>query len=140
MKPMRTVKLEIEDTLPERVENVIEELEHMLREYVAENPDKEEFPCLHNDLDYNGAFHELVDSSVPVYTSEIKDIMYLHGDEIEDAFDDAGLGEKEDDKWPVGWKPAAISCYLQQQASCWYENCAKQIFEEARSGLKPERN
>jgi hypothetical protein len=56
--------------------------------------------------------------------------MYLHGSEVEQAFDDAGIGEKKDEDWPMGWHAAAIYCYLEQQVHEWWSNNAQDIFDE----------
>jgi hypothetical protein len=87
-------------------------------------------PCLNNDLDYSGAIHEIIDGSVPIYTKEIEDTFYLYGNEIEQVFDDAGIGNKEDKGWPMGWKAAAIYCYIEQQVAEWYHDNAQDLFED----------
>lgn len=124
----RTV--EIDDTLGEIVESAIDDVKTELTNYLQENPDTDELPCLNNDLDYSGAIHEIVDSAVPVYTGEINDLFYLYGNDFEEAFDDAGIGEKDDKGWPMGWKAAAIYCYIEQQVNEWYQNNAQDIFDE----------
>lgn len=124
----RTV--EIDDTLQDCVDSAIESVEQELRSFLEQNPDTDETPDMGNDLDYSGAIHEIVDGSVPVYTSEINDIFYLHGDDVEQAFDDAGIGTKEDKGWPMGWKAAAIYCYIEQQVAEWYHANAEDIFTE----------
>lgn len=121
--------IEIDDTLQDRVNSAIENVKAELLSFLDENPDTDSYPDLGNDLDYSGAIHEIVDGSVPIYTKEIDDTMYLHGDKIEKAFDDAGIGSR-DDEWPMGWKPAAIYCYIQEQVNEWYHDSAKDIFEE----------
>lgn len=123
----RTV--EIDDTLQECVDSAIEEVKTELLDYLKENPDIDETPDLGNDLDYSGRIHEIVDGSVPVYTREIEDIFYLHGSDVEKAFDDAGIGEKSDDSWPLGWRAAAIYCYIEQEVGQWYHDNAEEIFE-----------
>ena len=121
-------QIEIEDTLQETVETLIEEIKDLLIEYLKENkPD--ELPCLQNDLDCGGEISQMIDSSVPVYTSEINDLFYLYGNEFEQAFDDAGIGEKNSD-WPNGWKAAAIYCYLEQKVNDWYSKEAQDIFDD----------
>ena len=124
--------VEIEDTLQECVDGAIEEVEALLREHLAENPDRDEPPDLSNDLDYSGAVHEAVDSAVPIHTAEIDGLFYLYGAELERAFDDAGIGEKSDDGWPCGWKAAAIYCYIEEQVADWYSGNAEEIFDEVR--------
>lgn len=122
--------IEIEDCLQDCVDSACDSVKEALEDYLKENPDTEETPCISNDLDYSGAIHEIVDGSVPVYTREINDIFYLHGDKVEKAFDYAGIGEKKDEGWPCGWKAAAIYCYINDKVHEWYQNNADSIFEE----------
>ena len=116
----------IDDTLQERVNDAIEELEELLMDYLNENPDTYETPDLGNDLDYDGRFHEIVDGSVPIYTHEIDDTWYLYGNELEEAYESAGVGDnpKENDGM------AAIYFYIMQECSDWYYKNADEIFEE----------
>jgi hypothetical protein len=121
--------IEIEDTLQERVDSAIEDVKNELISYCDDNePDK--LPDLGNDLDYSGTIHEIVDGSVPIYNNEIRDIFYLHGSEVEEAFDNAGFDSKDDKDWPLGWKPAAIYSYIQEQVHEWYNDHAEDVFEE----------
>lgn len=126
--------IEIEDTLQDYVYTAIEAVKTELLEYLKANPDVGATPCLHNDLDYNGAIHEIIDGSVPINTKEIRDIFYLHGSDVESAFEDAGIGEKNDENWPMGWKAAAIYCYIEQQVKEWYSANADEIFNVAKGG------
>ena len=119
----------IDDNIQEIIDDVIDEVKTALFEYLDDNPDIDETPCISNDLDYSGRIHEIIDGAVPIYTSDINDIFYLYGDEMEAAFDNAGMGNK-DDKWPCGWKAAAIYCYIQQEVFEWYQNNADDIFKE----------
>ena len=121
---------EIDDTLQGCVDSAIESVKEELLNHLKANPDTDELPELGNDLDYSGAIHEIIDGSVPIYTQEIKDIMYLHGDEVEQAFDDAGIGEKKDEGWPMGWQAAAIYCYIEEKVNEWYSSNAQDIFDE----------
>jgi hypothetical protein len=121
--------IEIEDTLQDRVDSAIEDVKSELIRYCDDNePDK--LPDLGNDLDYSGAIHEIIDGSVPIYNNEIRDIFYLHGSEVEEAFDNAGFDSKDDKDWPCGWKPAAIYSYIQEQVHEWYNDHAEEVFEE----------
>ncbi len=125
----RTV--EIDDTLQGCVDSAIESVKDALIEYLDQNPDTDETPDMGNDLDYSGTIHEIIDGSVPIYTAEIRDIFYLHGDDVEQAFDDAGFGEKKDGPgWPMGWKAAAVYCYIEQQVGEWYHANAGDVFDE----------
>jgi hypothetical protein len=122
--------IEIEDTLSEIEESLQSDLRDIVIEYLNDNPDLDEAPDLYNDIGYNGSFHELVDGSVPIYTGEINDLFYLYGNDFEEAFDNAGIGEKNDEHWPMGWKAAAIYCYLEQEAAEWYEENKEDIYDE----------
>lgn len=127
--------IEIEDTLYECVDGAIEEVKEYLLEYLKENPDADKTPCLSNDLDYGGAIHEIIDGAVPIYTCEINTIFYLHGSDVESAFDDAGIGEKNDKGWPMGWKAAAIYCFIESEVQSWYSNNADEIFESFKGSI-----
>lgn len=120
------------DTLQDRVDGAIEEVKKYLLEYLKENPDTDKTPCLNNDLDYSGVIHEIIDGAVPIYAQEIKDVFYLHGSDVEEAFDAAGIGTREDKGWPSGWKAAAIYCYIEQEVNRWYHDNADEIFESSK--------
>lgn len=119
--------VEIEDNLDQIIENTRDELKEKVIEWIKENNEK---PDLYNDIDYDGTFHEIVDSAVPIYTGEINDLFYLYGNDFEEAFDNAGIGEKDDKGWPMGWRAAAIYCYIEQEVNEWYEQEKDTIFEE----------
>jgi hypothetical protein len=119
--------IEIEDTLDEIIESVKDDIKDLAVEWIKENNEK---PDLYNDLDYDGSFHEIVDGSVPIYTSEINDLFYLYGNEFEEAFENAGIGDKDDEHWPSGWKAAAIYCYIEQEVSEWFNDNIEDIYDE----------
>ena len=121
----RTV--EIEDNLDEIIERAKDDVKQLAIDWIKENGEK---PDLYNDLDYSGQFHEIVDGAVPIYTKEIDDLFYLYGNEFEEAFDNAGIGDKDDKQWPMGWKPAAIYCYIEQEIAEWFNNNIDDIFDE----------
>lgn len=124
----RTV--EIDDTLQDCVDGAIESVKDAMIEYLDQNPDTDKTPDIGNDLDYSGTIHEIIDGAVPIYNAEIADIFYLHGDDVEQAFEDAGIGTKDNEGWPNGWKPAAIYCYIDQQVHEWYRSNADDVFAE----------
>jgi len=103
--------IEIEDNLDEIIKSVKDDVNTEIENYIKENEDKPDF----SDLDYSGVIHEIIDSAVPIYTYEINNLFFLYGNEIEQAFENAGIGEKNDDDWPSGWKAAAIYCYIEEQ-------------------------
>lgn len=130
--------IEINDTLQECVDKAIGQVENELTSYLNENPDTDELPGILDELDYSGAIHEIIDGAVPIYTSEINDLFYLYGNELEEAFDNAGIGEKNDEDWPMGWKAAAIYCYIEEKVFDWYNEKAQDIFDEWYEENNPE--
>lgn len=117
--------IEIEDSLQDRVDSAIEDVKAELLSYCEENkPDS--LPCISNDLDYSGAIHEIVDGSVPIYTKEIDDTWYLHGSDLESAYEDAGCGANPKENNGM----AAIYFYIDQQVREWYSDNAEEVFEE----------
>jgi hypothetical protein len=122
--------IEIEDCLQDCVDRAIEMVEAELRSHLEQNPDTDKTPDLGNDLDYSGTIHEIIDGSVPTLTARIDAAFYLYGSEIEEAFDNAGIGDKNDKGWPCGWKAAAIYCYIEEKVGEWYQNHAEDIFQE----------
>ena len=115
--------MEIEDTLPDRVEVAIDEVKEELIRYLnANNPDMT--PEL-SDLDYSGTIHEIVDGCVPIYTHEIETTWYLHSRELQQAYWDAGVGDnpRENDGM------AAIYYYIDQQVREWYDDNADDIMD-----------
>ena len=118
--------IEIEDTLDNRVECAIDEVKSELENYLKENPDTDSLPCLNNDLDYSGAIHSIVDSSVPIYTHEIKSTWYLHSSELEEAYENAGVGDKPMENDGM----LAIYFYIMEKVQEWYSNEAEEVFEK----------
>jgi hypothetical protein len=118
-------KIEIEDTLADRVQSAIDSVRTELENYLAENkPDS--LPCMNNDLDYSGAIHEIIDGSVPIYTREIKTAWFLHDSELEEAYNNSGVGDnpRENDGM------AAIYFFISEKVSEWYSDNAQEIFDE----------
>jgi hypothetical protein len=130
----------IDDNLEEIKERVQNATLDELKGYMKLNPNRIEFdgnevvpPDLDQDLDFSGAITQIVDQSVPLYTQEVKDLWYLHGDEFEKAYEDAGVGDKGEDNW----QSAAIYYYLHQKLREWYEenspDMATKIYKQLRA-------
>jgi hypothetical protein len=119
--------IEIDDVLPDCIECAVAEVAQLLRDYIEEN-EPDETPCMSNDLDYSGAVHEIVDSAVPVYTRDIEAAWFLHGSELEEAYENAGVGTNPRDNNGM----AAIYFYIYEKVAEWYSENAKEIFEELR--------
>lgn len=116
-------QIEIEDSLPDRVESAIDDVKQELLNYLSENkPDS--LPDLGNDLDYSGTIHEIVDGSVPIYTKEIEDTWYLYASELEEAYENAGCGDNPRENNGM----VAIYYYISEKVSEWYSNEAEEVF------------
>lgn len=128
---MPKITVEINDTLQDRVDEAINEVQDLLKSY-ARREEPEDLPCLHNDLDYSGDVHAIIDSAVPIYTAEIEATWYLHGRELEEAYETVGIGTnpRENDG------KTAIYCYIEQKVAEWYADKAQQVFDEALEGEK----
>lgn len=119
---IKTIK--VNDSLPDRVEVAIDEVKEELIKYLNEN-DPDEVPCISNDLDYSGAIHEIVDGCVPIYTHEIETAWYLHGQELESAYENAGVGHNPRENNGM----AAIYFYIMDEVNEWYSNNAEDLFD-----------
>jgi hypothetical protein len=118
--------IEIDDTLEERVDSAIEDVKQALLDYLEQNPDTYKVPDLGNDLDYSGAIHEIVDGAVPIYTKEIEDTWYLYGNELEESYENAGVGDNPRENYGM----AAIYYYISDKVYEWYRDNAEDIFNE----------
>ncbi len=116
--------IEINDPLGELITMVQDELKDSFLEYLKENEPHRCPDML--DLDHNGTVHEIVDSTVPIYAADIRDVWYLHEDRLIEAYENAGVGDnpKENDGM------AAIYFLLMDKANEWFDNEAEEIFEE----------
>jgi len=117
-------KIEIEDDLQERIDNACEEV----REYAIERMKEDELDKAPDfgDLDYSGRVHEIVDSSVPVYHSEIDGLWFLYSNQFEEAYENAGIGD--DPRENSGM--TAIYFYIWEQVAEWYEKNREDITVE----------
>ena len=128
--------IEIEDTLGEIIDSVKSDVKTEIENYIKENESKPDY----SDLDYRGAIHEIIDGAVPVYTGEINDLFYLYGNDFEEAFDNAGIGDKDDEHWPCGWKAAAIYCYIEQELMNALDEMIDEIWDEYEEKHKDDAN
>ena len=128
--------IEIDDTLEEGVGSAIEDVKQALLEYLEEHPGTDEVPDISNDLDYSGLIHECIDSAVPVYTKEIGDTWYLYGSEIEEAYENAGVGENPRENNGM----AAIYYYIEEKVHEWYSGNAEDVFSEWKEQHPTEKD
>jgi len=124
---MTKITIEIDDVLPAHVESAIGEVRDLLVDYLVDNkPD--ELPCLHNDLDYSGDVHEIIDGAVPHRTSDIEAAWFLHGRDLEEAYESAGIGSNSRENNGM----TAIYCYIEQRVVEWYSENAEEIFTRSK--------
>ena len=130
-------KIEIDDDLQERIDDACEEVKAYAIERMKgaltpvtsslrmKEDELDEAPDF-GDLDYSGRVHEIVDSWVPVYHSQIDGLWFLHSDQFEEAYENAGIGSnpRENDGM------TAIYCYILEKVAEWYENNRKGITAE----------
>lgn len=120
-------RIEIDDVLPDCVESAIEGVEELLRDYIKDNkPDS--VPCLSSDLDYDGRVHGIVDGAVPIWTNQIEAAWFLHGRDLEEAYENAGVGENPRENNGM----AAIYYYISEKVAEWYAANAERIFDEVQ--------
>ena len=112
----------VDDTLQERVDSAIKELKDLFLDHLNENPETDTCPDV-QDLDDDGRIHEIADSSVPVYNYEIEATWFLHKSELEEAYENHGLGDLPKRVWDkinelvppeiVARGDVNIRCYLE---------------------------
>lgn len=130
------LKLEVEDNLNELVQGAIDEIKEWFEYEINHNKniekvDFEDVDSLIDALNYNGDLHQIIDSSVPVYTHELDTLYYLHKHKLEEAFENMGIGDKSEyENAPLGFEGVAIFSYIEQEVNTWISS----EFEEWFSG------
>ena len=119
------------DELPELIQSAVDEVEILLGEYWEDNHE-ETFPCLNNNLDYDGRVHEIVDGAVPIYTHELDALEYFHGRDGRERLDEEFGPTKEEagkEGWPMGKFPAAVYQLIMDGVNKWYQDDAEDIWD-----------
>lgn len=119
--------VQLTDRLPEIIDSVWDDVVELLKQYFIEHDSSDSFPCLHNDLDYSGAVHELIDSAVPIYTSELNELAYFHHDAAMSALSDQ-FGSIDGD-WPSGPFAAGLYSLIEQGLAEKYDEDAEDLWE-----------
>lgn len=126
---MGKITIELEDTLPDRVEGAISDLreavEHAMRSERErwegdDSPDE-----IIDALDLRDRIHEIADSAVPIYTREIETAWFLHGSELEQAYEDAGIGENPRENHGM----SAVYFYIESRMYAELEACVDSVLE-----------
>lgn len=120
---MPKITVEINDILDDCVNSAINQIKDELITYLDDN---ELVECDLEDINDNGIVNEIIDGCVPVYTKQIKDTWYLHGDKLEEAYENSGIGENPMENGGM----AAIYCYIEQEVHKWFNDSSEDFFEE----------
>ena len=117
---------QLTDRLDEIIESTWDEVAELLKDYFIENGG--DLPCLHNDLDYGGDVAGLIDSAVPIWTSELNELAYFHHDAAINSLVEQ-FGSADGD-WPSGTFAAGLYCLIEQGIhEKWYEE-AEDLWQE----------
>jgi hypothetical protein len=100
----------------------------LLKQWFIEHEDRD-FPCLHNDLDYSGAVHEVIDGTVPIYTAELQALAFFHNDAAMAALSERFGADALSGAWPSGPFAAGLHCLIQQGVSDWYADDAESLWD-----------
>lgn len=124
---MPKITVELDDDLEERVENAIEEAKEALINYLDQYPN-EDMP---GSLDDFCDSHDIADSATPIHTRDIETAWFLHGNELERAYEDSGLGNnpRENDG------QTAIYAYIVQELGDWFYREAERVYEDWKEGF-----
>jgi hypothetical protein len=114
------------DRLDDIIESTWDEVKELLKDYFIEHGG--DLPCLHNDLNYSGDISELIDSAVPIWTSELNELAYFHHDAAISALVDT-FGSA-DGGWPSGAFAAGLYTLIEQGLNeKWLEE-AEDLWQE----------
>lgn len=130
---MTTRNVEIRDTLEERTETAIENVKSELISYLEQNP-THSMPDM-GKLDYSGTIREIIDGAVSIHTREIEDTWYLYAAELEEAYEDAGIGSNPRENNGR----TAIFCYIEAKVSEWYAREAETVYDRWQVECAAER-
>jgi hypothetical protein len=123
--------VQLTDRLPELIDSAWQDVTDLLRDYFVDNGG--DLPCMHNDLDYNGAVSEIIDSTVPIYTSELNELAYFHHDtaiaKLVETFGSA------DGDWPSGVFAAGLYGLIEEGINERWHAEAEDLWEEWTESL-----
>jgi hypothetical protein len=123
--------VQLTDRLPELIESAWQDVTDLLRDYFIANGG--DLPYLHNDLDYHGDVHSLIDSAMPIYTSELNELAYFHHDSaIAKLIETFGSADGD---WPSGPFAAGLYSLIEEGINeRWYAK-AETLWEEWTDAL-----
>lgn len=128
-----TTTVQLTDRLPEIIESTYDNVLDLLAAYFIDHGS--EFPCLSNDLNYSGEVDSLIDSAVPIYTSDLRELAYFHHDAAVSALIDQ-FGSTDGD-WPSGLFAAGLYCLIQEGVSELWDAEAADLWEAWSDAATP---
>jgi hypothetical protein len=117
---------QLTDRLDEIIDSTWSDVTELLKEYFVANGG--DFPCLSNDLDYDGGVAELIDSAVPIYCAELNELAYFHHDAALSALVEQ-FGSADGD-WPSGVFAAGLYCLIEQGVTQKWDEEAEDLWQE----------
>lgn len=121
-----TATAQLTDHLPAIIDSTYDDVIDLLATYFIDHGG--EFPCLSNDLNYNGEVDSLIDSAVPIYTADLHELAYFHHDAAVSALIDQ-FGSTDGD-WPSGLFAAGLYCLIEQGVSKRWNEEAEDLWQE----------
>ena len=140
---MKTYTIEIETDLKDLVSSTIEEVKRSIAWLLKENEIDETMSKydIIDVLEYDGTLNEIIDGSVPVYTAQLKALMFVHEFDLMEAFNNAGICTidevlKNPDSYILGLEGVAIFCYIEQEVNEWINDDLEDWFFSKFGGEK----
>jgi len=128
---MSASTVQLTDRLPDIIDTAWSDIVDLLRGYFVENGG--DLPCLHNDLDYSGSVSEIIDSAVPIYTSQLNELAYFHHDaaiaKLVEIFGSA------DGDWPSGAFAAGLYSLIEEGITERWHADAEDLWDEWAASL-----
>ena len=140
---MKSYTIEIETDLSDLVSSTIEEVKRSIAWLLKENEIDETMSKydIIDVLEYDGTLNEIIDGSVPVYTAQLKALMFVHEFDLMEAFENAGICTvdevlKNPDSYILGLEGVAIFCYIEQEVNEWINDDLEDWFFSKFGGEK----
>ena len=117
---------QLTDRLDEIIGSTWDDVTELLKEYFVANGG--DLPCLSNDLDYDGGVADLIDSAVPIYSAQLKELAYFHHNAALSALVEQ-FGSADGD-WPSGTFAAGLYCLIEQGVTQKWGEEAEDLWQE----------
>ena len=143
----KTIK--VNDNLYDYAAQAKEEVKDELVNYIKDNyancelVNVDELECLIQDIEFldypdnindSGAIDQIVDSNVPIYNYDIDTCFFLHKNEIEEAYENMGIGDNPLENSGM----TAIWCYIYQEVNEAQDELLQEAIEEVVEELRKD--